>query len=189
MEKIREYISKKQDEILTFLERLVNIDSGTYCKNGIDMCGQIIAEELKTLGFQTGSIPEVDWGNHVKAERPGRGDKRLFLSAHLDTVCPEGTVAKRPFRIDGNLASGPGVGDMKGGIVQMIFALRALRDLKRETPPISIFLTGDEEAGSVRGRPFSESRSAPALIAPEVTRITLIPLCICSAIWPVRSRI
>jgi len=159
MEKIREYISKKQGEMLTFLERLVNIDSGTYCKKGIDICGQIIAEELRTLGFQTEIIPEVDWGNHVKAERPGRGDKRLFLSAHLDTVCPEGTAAKRPFRIDGNLAYGPGVGDMKGGIVQMIFALRALRDLKRETPSISVFLTGDEEAGSVRGRPYIEAEA------------------------------
>lgn len=159
MEKIREYISKGQDEMITFLERLVNIDSGTYCKKGIDMCGQIISEELQALCFQTKTIPEVDCGDHIKADRPGLGDKRLFLCAHLDTVCPEGTVVKRPFRIEGNLAYGPGVGDMKGGIVQMIFALRALRDLKRETPPISVFLTGDEEAGSVRGRPYIEAEA------------------------------
>ena len=125
MEKIRAYLQGKQKEMLKLLEQLVNIDSGSYCKDGVTACGDIISEELRTLGFQTEKIPEEHWGSHVRAERPGQMSKRLLLSAHLDTVCPAGTVAKRPFRIDGNLAYGPGVGDMKGGIVQMIFALKA----------------------------------------------------------------
>jgi glutamate carboxypeptidase len=167
MEEIRDYLRGRQDEMLTLLERLVNIDSGTYCKRGIDACGQILTEELRTLGFQLETIPETDWGNHVRAERVGLGKQRLFLSAHLDTVWPAGTVAKRPFRVDGNLAYGPGVGDMKGGIVQMIYALKALHDLGRKTPPLSIFLTGDEEVGSVQGRPHIEAearRSAWVLV-------------------------
>ncbi len=156
MKEVREYLVGKQDEMFALLKRLVNIDSGTYCKDGIDECGEILAEELRALGFQTKTIEEKEWGNHVSAERPGTGEKRLFLSSHLDTVCPAGTVATRPFRIDGDYAYGPGVGDMKGGIVQMLYALKAMKALGRETPPISVFLTGDEEVGSVRGRPYIE---------------------------------
>jgi glutamate carboxypeptidase len=159
MQDIRNYLTSHRHDMLALLERLVGIDSGTYCKKGIDACGAIIAGELNSLGFRTETITEADWGNPIRAERPGRGTRRIFLSAHLDTVCPEGTAAKRPFRTDGNIAFGPGVGDMKGGIVQMIFALKALQTLRKETPPISVFLTGDEEAGSVKGRPYIEAEA------------------------------
>ena len=159
MEKIRGYLHSKRDEMLRLLERLVTIDSGSYCKEGIDACGQILADELRTLGFQVEVIRETDCGNHVQAEREGKGTKRLFLSGHLDTLRPAGTVAGFPFRVDGNFAYGPGVGDMKGGLVQMLYALKALHDLGRATPPISVFLTGDEELGSIRGRPYIEKES------------------------------
>jgi glutamate carboxypeptidase len=145
--------------MLKLLERLVNIDSGSYCKEGIDACGQIVIEELHGFGFKAETIPAEACGNHVRAEREGRGNKRLFLSAHLDTVCPAGTVAKRPFRVENDFAYGPGVGDMKGGIVQMIYALKALQELNHKTPPMSILLTGDEETGSVRGRPHIEAEA------------------------------
>jgi glutamate carboxypeptidase len=158
MKEIRRYLEEHRGGMLALLERVVNIDSGSYCKPGVDRCGEIWREELAGLGFSTETVVETACGNHVRAERPGRGPRRLFLSAHIDTVCPEGTAAKRPFRIDeAGLAYGPGVGDMKGGVVQMIWALRALRDLGRDTPPISVFLTGDEELGSVRGRPHIEA--------------------------------
>jgi glutamate carboxypeptidase len=156
MENVRDYLRVKRDEMLALIERLVNIDSGSYCKEGIDACGRIVGDELEALGFKCSTIPEVDRGNPVRAERPGKGNKTLFLSAHLDTVFPVGTAAQRPFRIAGELAYGPGVGDMKGGIVQMLYALKVLRDLDLSTPPISIFLTGDEEIGSVLGRPYIE---------------------------------
>ena len=156
MDKIRTWLRDHQGELLALLERLVNIDSGSYCKQGIDQCGAIHAAELRDLGFMTRTIAESERGNHIVAERSGRGRHRLFLSGHLDTVCPEGTVAKRPFRIADGLAHGPGVGDMKGGTVQMLYALKALRALGHETPSISVFLTGDEEVGSVRGRPHIE---------------------------------
>ncbi|OGP89691.1 MAG: hypothetical protein A2156_00590 [Deltaproteobacteria bacterium RBG_16_48_10] len=159
MEEIRRYLFKKQDEMLQLLEGLVNIDSGSYCKEGIDACGQILHEHLRGLGFETEVITEMDYGNHIKAKRTGKGTKRLFISCHLDTVWPAGTVTKSPFRIDGGLAYGPGVGDMKGGIVVMIYALKALHDLGQETLPISVFLTGDEELGSVRGRPYIEEEA------------------------------
>lgn len=142
--------------MLNLLQRLVNIDSGSFFKQGIDLCGRIIAQELEKLGFRTRTVPEEDCGNHLLAERPGRGKKLLFLSAHLDTVFPQGTAAANPFRVESGLAYGPGVGDIKGGIVVMIYALKALRELGMDTPPCVVFLTGDEETGSVRGRPHIE---------------------------------
>lgn len=157
MDKIRAWLGDHQGELLRLLEQLVNIDSGSYGKAGIDRCGEIHAAELRELGFTVETVPESERGNHVRAERPGRGNHRLFLSGHLDTVCPEGTVARRPFRIADGLAHGPGVGDMKGGTVQMLYALKALRALGVDTPPITVFLTGDEEVGSVRGRPHIEA--------------------------------
>ena len=177
MEKIRSYLEYKQNDMLGFLERLVNIDSGSYCKEGIDLCGQIVSEALRALRFCAETIIEPQRGNHIRAERPGDGDKRLFISAHLDTVCPSGTVAKRPFRLEGEIAFGPGIGDMKGGIVQMIYALKALQDLGYSVPPISIILTGDEELGSVRGRPHIEAearRSAWALVVEPTMGISKI---------------
>lgn len=149
-------LKEKEEEMLALLERLVNVDSGSFYKEGIDTCGRLIARELEALGFVTEIIPEPDRGNHIRANRPGRGEKKLFLSAHLDTVFPQGTAIKRPFKVESGFAYGPGVGDMKGGIVQMLFALKVLQKLKVETPPIVVFLTGDEEIGSVRGRPYIE---------------------------------
>ncbi|NTV42375.1 MAG: M20 family metallopeptidase [Syntrophobacteraceae bacterium] len=156
MKKLHSYLQSKRNEMLRLLERLVNIDSGTFFKEGVDACGRMIAEELEALGFKTEAIPEKDFGDHLLAERSGKGNKSLFLSAHLDTVFPVGTAAGNPFRIESGLAYGPGVGDMKGGIVQMIHALKALQDLGLDAPPIVVFLTGDEEIGSIRGRPHIE---------------------------------
>ncbi len=156
MNKLIGRLRTQQDEMLSLLQRLVDIDSGTFCKEGIDECGRIVAGELKTLGFKTRTILETGYGDHLWAERPGKGNKALFLSAHLDTVFPAGTAAGHPFRIEGGLAYGPGVGDIKGGIVQMLYALKTLRDLDFDAPPITVFLTGDEEIGSIRGRPYIE---------------------------------
>jgi glutamate carboxypeptidase len=167
MEKIRSYLQENQTGMLRLLERLVNIDSGSYCKEGIDECGELVGEELQGLDFEVEIIRETDWGNHVRARRRGKGERAIFLSAHLDTVWPMGTAEKRPFTVEGDIAYGPGVGDMKGGIVQMIYALKALHSLGMETVPVSVFLTGDEEVGSVRGRRYIEEealRSSWALV-------------------------
>lgn len=156
MNQINIFLREKQREMLALLERLVNIDSGSFCKEGIDACGRIIASELEALGFSIRVFGEPERGDHVRGDRSGKGEQRLFLCAHLDTVFPAGTAAGHPFRVVDGLAYGPGVGDIKGGIVQMLYALKALKELEQETPPISVFLTGDEEIGSVRGRPYIE---------------------------------
>ena len=132
---------------------------GHTARRGSTPAAKYWLKSFRSSDFKPKIIPERDWGNHVRAERHGKGKKRLFLSAHLDTVWPAGTVAKFPFRQDGGFAYGPGVGDMKSGIVQMIYALKVLYDLGRETPPVSVFMTGDEEVGSVKGRPYIEEEA------------------------------
>jgi glutamate carboxypeptidase len=155
-DELRDYLTGKYPEMLEMLEQLVNTDSGSYCKEGIDRCGRIVAQLLEELGFETRIIEERDRGNHVLARRRGLGTNQLLLSAHLDTVWPAGTAAKRPFSHKGNYLYGPGIGDMKAGLVQLVYALKALHAAELETPPIAVFLTGDEELGSLRGRPHIE---------------------------------
>jgi glutamate carboxypeptidase len=73
LDELRDYLNRKYPRMLEMLEMLVNIDSGSYCKEGIDLCGQILARQLEDLGFETRIIEERDRGNHVLARRDGRG--------------------------------------------------------------------------------------------------------------------
>ena len=113
MKNITVYLRTKKQEMLSLLERLVNIDCGSNYKKGVAECGSIVAEHLKAMGFDIEMIPESDCGNHYVCRRAGHGKDRLLILAHLDTVWPEGTAAKRPFSLKGGSAYGPGVGAFK----------------------------------------------------------------------------
>ena len=111
---------------------------------------EILAEELTGLGFGVERLAGGRSGDHLLAERGGGDERpRQLLIGHLDTVWPVGTVDRMPVRIEGGRITGPGVYDMKGGLVQMLFALRALRDLglEPEARPV-VFVNSDEEVGS-----------------------------------------
>ncbi len=152
-------VAASREKALGVLQRLVNTDSGSRCKAGVDACGQIVARELEAAGFRVETLREADSGSHVVARKGGRGSGCALLLAHLDTVWGEGTAAQRPFRVSRSHAYGPGVGDMKGGIVVMLAALSALQALELEAPPMTVFLTGDEEMGSVRARRHIEAEA------------------------------
>jgi glutamate carboxypeptidase len=125
------------------------------------------------MGFEVRVISETDCGNHIQADKPGEGSERLLFLAHLDVVPTENQQDGKPFRIEGDLAYGPGVGDMKGGIVQMLYALRALQALDLPAPPVSMFLTADEERGSLSGRAHIEElagKSSWALVMEPASR-------------------
>jgi glutamate carboxypeptidase len=150
-------LGSREAEMLALLEQMVRIDSGSYHKPGIDAMAECLAAELKSLGFTTRMLAESDWGNHLLAHRTSSGHPRLFLSCHLDTVTRPEHFAAGPFVIRNRRVYGPGVADMKGGITQMVMALRVLRDLGHEPlPELTVFGTGDEEVGSVLGRPHIE---------------------------------
>jgi glutamate carboxypeptidase len=137
-------------EALKLLERLVNIDSGTFNGAGLDRVGAIAVEELKRLGARVETFPATPAASrNIQATLTGTGKGRILLVAHMDTVFPDGAAAARPFRIEGKRAYGPGIMDDKGGIV---VALAALKILKQSGDTgygkITLLLNTNEETGS-----------------------------------------
>ena len=134
-------------ESVAFLERVVNIDSGTFNLAGVREVGRCFQRELEALGFSTRWIPMPDAMNragHLLAERVAGAGKRVLLIGHLDTIY-EGRG--RRFERAGDIARGAGVSDMKGGDVALLFALRALHEAGiLENATVRVFLTGDEES-------------------------------------------
>ncbi len=138
------------------LEELVNIDSGSYCKAGIDLVGKRMGEEYARLGFSVEDIIHADCGNGLVVRRPGSG-KHVLLIGHLDTVFPEGSAARQPYFTENGRAFGPGVLDMKGCLVGGLYAVRALCELEKEpAADITVVMSGDEEIGSFHMRDIYE---------------------------------
>ncbi len=131
------------DAAISLLRELVEIESPTY-SHGVYRVAARMAEELEALG---GTVRMLE-GDHVVADLDGDGDPLLLLG-HTDTVWEEGTLATMPFRVEDDVAFGPGVYDMKGCLVLM---LEAIRQAARGRRPLRVFLTADEEHGSRTAR-------------------------------------
>ena len=154
---ILEYIDSHTEEAIALLEQAVNINSGTMNQEGVREVGQVFRSELEALGFKTRwiAMDRVDRAGHLLAARHGDHGKSLLLIGHLDTVFEKDSPFQR-FERSGTFATGPGVEDMKGGIVVLLYALKALHATGTlEDTTISVFLTGDEED---TGDPLSLSR-------------------------------
>ncbi|MGY3714608.1 M20 family metallopeptidase [Sutcliffiella cohnii] len=154
------YLQEKKEEMLQLIEQLVNIDSGSYVKKGIDKIGSILKEKYEELGFIVEVKEEKQYGNNLVIQHKEAKDPKIIMVAHMDTVFPEGTVAKRPFRIEGDYAYGPGVVDMKSSQVELLYALKALiLSGTKGYENVQIILNGDEEIGSPSSRPLIEEKS------------------------------
>jgi glutamate carboxypeptidase len=154
---IRQHLDERVPNMLQQLERFVSVESGSREKDAVDRMGAVYRQVFEELGFTAEVIEQPECGNHLVFRLRGDGTGRVLVLAHLDTVWPSGTLARWPFRVDGNRATGPGAGDMKGGIVQAVFAVRALRDLGLPLPgQLTFFFTGDEELGSPTARAHIE---------------------------------
>jgi len=143
-QKIIDYIDKHGVEAVSLLERSVNIESPTEDLAGVKNVGMLLAKELEAIGMTVKWIPmpaNVKRAGHLVAETRGTKGKRLLLLGHLDTV-----LKGEKFRRDGDTAYGTGIGDMKGGNVILIHALKALdaAGALKDTKVI-VVLTGDEE--------------------------------------------
>lgn len=151
----------RQAPALALLEKLVNIDSGTFSAKGLDDVGAIAAAELKGLGFAVETFAATPaLSRNIVATRDGKGRGRILLVVHMDTVFGDGTARSHPFRIDGKRAYGPGIMDDKGGIVIGIEALRVLRDAGFDDfKRITVLLNTNEETGSHGSRALIERLS------------------------------
>lgn len=161
MKTLINHIDQKEDEMLEFLKKIVNIDSGTYNKTGVDQIGNVLGERLEALDFIVKRSPQKEFGDHISGRKPGTGNYRIVFLGHMDTVFPAGTVLQRPFRIEGNRAYGPGVVDMKGGITCLLYALEAMKSTNLDIYnqiAMDVIFNSDEEVMSPTSRPIIESR-------------------------------
>ena len=142
---------------LADLERLVNVDCGSYTPTGVNQIGDWVAADIASNGGRVERLPDASrrFGDTVVGTfdgRPGAGP-RLLLIGHMDTVFEEGTAAERPFRIEDGNAMGPGVSDMKGGLLLGLRAIAALREFggslaRLPFESITFVANPDEEIGS-----------------------------------------
>lgn len=144
---------------LKLLEDLVRVNSGTMNLAGVERVGQMLRPEFEQLGFQVRWIPmaKVGRAGHLIATHKGNGKgKRILLIGHLDTVF-EPDSPFQDWKRDNDIVEGPGVGDMKGGDVIIVAALRAMQAAGTlKTADITVVLTGDEEKP---GAPLAEARA------------------------------
>jgi glutamate carboxypeptidase len=152
-----------QDEYLHRLQTLVNIDSGTGQLEGVNRVIDYLKQWLSDIGFAVSLHPSEGFGNNLVARRSGTGHVSILLVGHVDTVYPAGAAQARPFSVHDGVASGPGVLDMKSGVVLAIYALRALLESGFDDyKELVVLFNNDEEVGSPGSIPLIR------IIAPQV---------------------
>ena len=156
--KILQNVELNNDAALAFLEQTVNINSGTMNAEGVREVGNLFDEQFKKIGFETNWIDmptDMQRAGHLFAEHKGKKGKRLLLIGHLDTVFEKDSPFQKYVK-DGDKATGPGVEDMKGGDIIILYALKALQEAGYlKNTQIIVALHGDEEES---GKPISVSR-------------------------------
>ncbi|MDT8861494.1 M20 family metallopeptidase [Alkalihalobacillus sp. MEB130] len=153
-------VHSKENEMLVLLEKLVNIDSGSYYKKGVDQVGKELIPFFIELGYDIQKVKQHDLGDHVIIQHPERKQSSILIVAHMDTVFEEGTANDRPFSIKDGRAFGPGVIDMKASLVTVIYALRYLKESGSSAyKDVEIILNSDEEIGSLTSREIIEKEA------------------------------
>ena len=150
-------------DMLQVLRRFVTSESPSLEKAAADRCCTIIAKEWRKRGAHVERIPQKYRGDQLRvifAPNQPRAAGQLLVLGHYDTVYSTGTLKEMPFRISGGKAYGPGIFDMKAGIVQALFALQALQRAQVRLKKQIVFLwTSDEEIGSESSRKLIETEA------------------------------
>src|SRR6202034_1714725 len=160
------------------LREMVDIDSGSYNKPGIDAVGAAVRRFPRAHGLTVDTLPQRRHGDCLRASRRGQASYNaggnVVLMGHRDTVFPDGETTRRPFTIRDGIAYGPGVADMKAGLVMNAFILAAFHKFGGAPAPLVGLFTGDEEIGSPEGRPVieAEARRARVVFNSEPGRVT-----------------
>jgi len=166
---ITAWLGTRQDAMVALLREMVNIDSGSANKPGIDAVGAVISRFLEGHGLAVETLPQSRHGDCLRATLPGQAaignaGGSIVLMGHRDTVFPDGEAARRPFTIRDGIAYGPGVADMKAGLVMNCFILAAFARFCGAPAPLIGLFTGDEEIGSPEGRPVIETEALRARV-------------------------
>ena len=150
---VRSALEAKADAMLRDIESFVNIESPSHEVDDLRRSAQFLAELMERVLGSRPTLVESPEGPHVHWK--GSSDTRVLVVGHHDTVFPKGTVARRSFSRDGDVARGPGIFDMKAGIVQAIYGLGEIE----ESAHVEILITADEEVGSYASRELIEERA------------------------------
>lgn len=147
MQDVLQLLQAQQDSMVQDLRTLVEIESPSRNAEQIRKVGDLVEGWLNLLGARSERIASSN-GDHRLFRLPSPNPQRILILSHADTVWEMGTLSRLPFRIDGDRAYGPGSYDMKGGIVQAVWALKALQTRGMFPCQIDFLLTSDEEIGS-----------------------------------------
>ena len=150
-DQILDYTRQQRGFMIDLLQRLVEAESPSSHPALHTPTRHVLMSALSDLDFAVREVGASDGPRHIYARPREKADGlgNQLLLGHYDTVWPIGTTSERPFEVDDNIVRGPGVFDMKGGLVQMVLALKALRHLGLELPLVPvIFVNADEEIGS-----------------------------------------
>jgi glutamate carboxypeptidase len=174
--RILDWLAGQKQAMLDLIETVVNIDSGSYDKSGVDAVGDRFLQFFAERGMPTRVEAHDTFGNaiHVRLDDTRSNEKPIVLMGHRDTVFPKGEVGRRPFKIEGGRAYGPGVSDMKSGLVMNAFVLDAFRRFGGAPAPLAALITSDEEIASPSSRPVIErvAREARCIFNAEPGRPT-----------------
>ena len=166
-------------QYLDDLKTIVNIDSGTYTRSGVDRVGAYLQERFQVFSFSTRFDRQERFGNHLIATHAGNAPTgpSILLIGHIDTVFSEGEAQRRPFAISqqngGRIATGPGVLDMKSGVLIGMYGLHILISAQEANYKQATFIcNSDEEIGSPSSKPLIQelARQADAVIVLEPGR-------------------
>ncbi|MEF2098413.1 M20 family metallopeptidase [Bacillus sp. CFBP9009] len=149
MDQMETYLENKMPEMNSLLKELVNIDSGSYHKEGVDKVGHLIRRKFEDLGMHVKVHRQTEFGDHLDIKYKEDSEPKIIIIAHMDTVFPEGEAEKRPYKIIGDKAYGPGVSDEKASHVSVLYALKALKENGSEAyKNVHVIFNSDEEVGS-----------------------------------------
>jgi glutamate carboxypeptidase len=189
---ITTWLASQQAAMIDLLREMVDIDSGSYNKLGIDAVGSVVRRFLESHGLTVEATPQSRHGDCLRASIPGQpfsngtgsnsagnvavsnSAGNIMLMGHRDTVFPDGETTRRPFTIRDGVAYGPGVADMKAGLTMNCFILAAFARFGGAPAPLVGLFTGDEEIGSPEGRPVieAEARRARVVFNSEPGRVS-----------------
>ncbi|MGA1260075.1 MAG: M20 family metallopeptidase [Ilumatobacteraceae bacterium] len=153
---VRAHLDTQGDAMITDLETFVNVESPSLERECLERSAHFLADLMTRVLGTPPTLIESDRGPHVHWK--GSNDTKVLIVGHHDTVFPLGTVARRPFTRDGNIGRGPGIFDMKAGIVQAIYGVAAVKEWYHT----EILITADEEVGSHASRALLEERAKAA---------------------------
>ena len=153
---VRAHLDTQGDAMITDLETFVNVESPSLERECLERSAHFLADLMTRVLGTPPTLIESDRGPHVHWK--GSNDTKVLIVGHHDTVFPLGTVARRPFTRDGNIGRGPGIFDMKAGIVQAIYGVAAVKEWYHT----EILITADEEVGSHASRDLLEERAKSA---------------------------